>query len=136
MLPILITALLLAAPAAAQGSTDGSFAAVAPTAVLRLWEGDAPGALGDGEHDVPTLTVFQPPAERRTGAAVVVFPGGGYGGLAGHEGQGYAEWLCGYGVTAAVLSLALERIGHRNHSLYDGSWSEWGMYEDLAVAKG
>lgn len=43
---------------------------------------------------------------------------------------------CGSGVTAAVLFLALERIGHRNHSLYDGSWSEWGMYEDLGVEKG
>lgn len=43
---------------------------------------------------------------------------------------------CGSGVTAAVLSLALERIGHRNHALYDGSWSEWGMYEDLNVATG
>ena len=43
---------------------------------------------------------------------------------------------CGSGVTAAVLSLALERIGHRNHALYDGSWAEWGMYDDLGVAKG
>ena len=43
---------------------------------------------------------------------------------------------CGSGVTAAVLSLALERIGHRNHSLYDGSWAEWGMYDDLKVATG
>lgn len=43
---------------------------------------------------------------------------------------------CGSGVTAAILSLALERIGHKNHALYDGSWSEWGMYEDLAVEKG
>lgn len=43
---------------------------------------------------------------------------------------------CGSGVTAAILSLALERIGHRNHALYDGSWAEWGMYEDLPVAKG
>ena len=43
---------------------------------------------------------------------------------------------CGSGVTAAVLSLALERIGHRNHALYDGSWVEWGMYDDLQVAKG
>lgn len=42
---------------------------------------------------------------------------------------------CGSGVTAAILSLALERIGHRDHSLYDGSWSEWGMYDDLRVAK-
>lgn len=43
---------------------------------------------------------------------------------------------CGSGVTAAVLSLALERIGHKNHALYDGSWAEWGMYDDLAVEKG
>jgi len=43
---------------------------------------------------------------------------------------------CGSGVTAAILSLALERIGHRNHALYDGSWAEWGMYDDLRVAKG
>jgi len=43
---------------------------------------------------------------------------------------------CGSGVTAAVLSLALERIGHRQHSLYDGSWSEWGMYDDLKVETG
>ena len=43
---------------------------------------------------------------------------------------------CGSGITAAVLSLALERIGHRNHALYDGSWAEWGMYDDLQAAKG
>jgi thiosulfate/3-mercaptopyruvate sulfurtransferase len=43
---------------------------------------------------------------------------------------------CGSGVTAAILSLALERIGHQNHALYDGSWAEWGMYDDLDVAKG
>ncbi|MGQ0610874.1 MAG: 3-mercaptopyruvate sulfurtransferase [Paracoccaceae bacterium] len=43
---------------------------------------------------------------------------------------------CGSGVTSAILSLALERIGHRNHALYDGSWAEWGMYDDLEVEKG
>jgi len=43
---------------------------------------------------------------------------------------------CGSGVTAAVLNLALERIGHRNHALYDGSWAEWGMYDDLKLARG
>jgi len=43
---------------------------------------------------------------------------------------------CGSGVTAAILSLALDVIGHRNHSLYDGSWSEWGMYGDLPVETG
>ena len=43
---------------------------------------------------------------------------------------------CGSGVTAAILSLALERIGKRDHALYDGSWAEWGMYGDLKVARG
>ena len=43
---------------------------------------------------------------------------------------------CGSGMTAAILSLALERIGHRNHSLYDGSWTEWGSFDDLKIATG
>lgn len=43
---------------------------------------------------------------------------------------------CGSGVTAAILMLALERIGARRVSLYDGSWSEWGAYPDLAVERG
>ncbi len=43
---------------------------------------------------------------------------------------------CGSGITACVLDLALERIGHRAHAVYDGSWAEWGMYGDLKVAKG
>ena len=43
---------------------------------------------------------------------------------------------CGSGITAATLSLALERIGHRNHSLYDGSWTEWGSFPDLKIATG
>lgn len=43
---------------------------------------------------------------------------------------------CGSGVTAAVLSLALERIGKTDHAIYDGSWSEWGMYADLPIATG
>ncbi len=43
---------------------------------------------------------------------------------------------CGSGVTAAILSLAMERMGKTDHSLYDGSWAEWGMYGDLKVAKG
>jgi len=43
---------------------------------------------------------------------------------------------CGSGVTAAVLSMALERMGHRNHALYDGSWAEWGLFSDLKVETG
>ncbi|MDF0596050.1 3-mercaptopyruvate sulfurtransferase [Psychromarinibacter halotolerans] len=43
---------------------------------------------------------------------------------------------CGSGVTAAIIDLALERIGHDRHAVYDGSWSEWGMYGDLKVETG
>ncbi|HKL70880.1 3-mercaptopyruvate sulfurtransferase [Salibaculum sp.] len=43
---------------------------------------------------------------------------------------------CGSGVTAAILALALERIGKTDHAIYDGSWSEWGMYDDLPIATG
>ena len=43
---------------------------------------------------------------------------------------------CGSGVTACVVSLALERLGHRQNAVYDGSWAEWGMYNDLKVDAG
>lgn len=43
---------------------------------------------------------------------------------------------CGSGVTAAILALALERMGHRQWSLYDGSWAEWGMFPTVPVATG
>ena len=43
---------------------------------------------------------------------------------------------CGSGVTAAIIFLALERIGVDRKALYDGSWAEWGMYNDLKVATG
>lgn len=43
---------------------------------------------------------------------------------------------CGSGVTAAILSLALDVLGHRQVSLYDGSWAEWSTREDLPLEIG
>jgi thiosulfate/3-mercaptopyruvate sulfurtransferase len=43
---------------------------------------------------------------------------------------------CGSGVTAAVLALALETLGHSDTRLYDGSWTEWGGRQDTPVVTG
>jgi thiosulfate/3-mercaptopyruvate sulfurtransferase len=43
---------------------------------------------------------------------------------------------CGSGVTAAILSLALELAGTKQTALYDGSWSEWGANSDVPVETG
>ncbi|MBU2992553.1 3-mercaptopyruvate sulfurtransferase [Octadecabacter sp. 1_MG-2023] len=43
---------------------------------------------------------------------------------------------CGSGVTASILALAMERMGKTDHAVYDGSWSEWGTFDDLPIATG
>ncbi|OCJ03677.1 3-mercaptopyruvate sulfurtransferase [Rhizobium sp. AC44/96] len=43
---------------------------------------------------------------------------------------------CGSGITAAIITLALESLGHADNKLYDGSWSEWGSREDTPVVTG
>lgn len=40
---------------------------------------------------------------------------------------------CGSGVTAAILALALYRLGRRDVAVYDGSWSEWAARADTPV---
>lgn len=40
---------------------------------------------------------------------------------------------CGSGVTAAILTLALARIGVSETSLYDGSWTEWGSTDGCPI---
>jgi thiosulfate/3-mercaptopyruvate sulfurtransferase len=43
---------------------------------------------------------------------------------------------CGSGVTAAIITLALTSLGHKDNTLYDGSWSEWGGLKDTPVVSG
>jgi len=69
-----------------------------------LWPEGAPGAAGAEEADKPSLTVWLAPADKANGAAVVICPGGGYGGLAiGHEGKDVAAWLNSNGVAGFML---------------------------------
>ncbi len=108
--------------------------ALAPE-VFRLWTGDAPGALGNTEKDVPTLTLFR--AAKPSASLIVVCPGGGYGMLAQHEGRDYALFLNRLGVSAAVLRYRLGSEGYRHPTmLLDAARSmrfvrahakEWGV---------
>lgn len=94
---------------------------VAPDEVFDLWPGTAPGETGDiGEEFMlverrrpfyqitnvtePTVSVYLPDPARATGAAVMVFPGGGLVRLAiEHEGYEIAEWLRDNGVAAFLV---------------------------------
>ena len=89
----------------------------APLEPIPLWPQGAPGALGDKDDDKPTLTAFLPAPEKATGAAVVICPGGGYGGLAPHEGAGYAEWLAENGIAGIVLKYRLGSKGYRHPAM-------------------
>jgi acetyl esterase/lipase len=113
-------ALVLAATAAA---------AAEKPAVLDVWPGKPPGEKGGvgeensrkqksgrGEITIisnvtqPTLTVFLPPKEKNTGAAVVICPGGGYNILAWDlEGEEVATWLNSIGVTGIILKYRVPR---------------------------
>ena len=92
----LLMAVFLGWLASAQAQTTNSFP---------LWPEGAPGALGKEDKDIPTLTPYLPDPAKATGAAIVICPGGGYGGLAPHEGGQYARFLNEAGIVGAALSI-------------------------------
>src|SRR5688572_13520507 len=85
------------------------FASVAfAQTVEPLWPGGAPGAVGIEDRDKPTLTLRLADPAKANGTAVIVCPGGGYGGLAiDHEGKQIADWLNGHGISAFILKYRL-----------------------------
>jgi acetyl esterase/lipase len=97
-LALLAMASLLVAPPCHAGD--------ASTDKLALWPDGAP--IGDGRSETSTaqLTIHHPGTPN--GAAMVICPGGGYGGLVtGPEGHGIADWLGSHGITGAVLEYRL-----------------------------
>ncbi len=124
LLAAIVTLSLLPLHAANAAKAAPKAAAATPTAKatpyplilgpIRLYEGDAPGALGQRPRDIPTLTPFPADPARRNGATMLIFPGGGYGNLAEHEGTGYAEFFAAHGITAYVLKYRLGSNGYRH----------------------
>lgn len=97
---------------------------IAQSKVIDLWNGKIPGAIRNDQFRqmvdtavgwvdkksiaYPTLAVYPAPAEKATGTAVIICPGGAYGGLAiKHEGEQVAKWLNSLGITAFVLKYRL-----------------------------
>ena len=69
---------------------------------IPLWPDGAPGATGTEAKDKPQLIIHLP-EKQTTSCAIVVCPGGGYGGLAmGHEGKDIATWLNGHGIAVFI----------------------------------
>jgi acetyl esterase/lipase len=105
MRPILFTAILgLLLPgvdlAQAQGEKDAKPERVA------LWNKRAP--IGDGKFQEADVWITVHKAKKPNGTAIVICPGGGYGGLvAGPEGHGIAAWLNRHDITGIVLEYRL-----------------------------
>lgn len=73
---------------------------------ISLWNNHAPIDGDKFEEADASITVHLP--VKRNGTAVVICPGGGYGGLVrGAEGHGIAQWLNRYGITGVVLEYRL-----------------------------
>src|SRR5689334_6490155 len=111
-LPIILLLLALAAAIIAQPALAQRPNPNPEPEIISLWEGKAPGALGDSEADRPTLTFFRA-ARQPIGTSVIIAPGGGYAALAmDHEGRYVAAWFNAMGVSAFVLKY---RLGPRYH---------------------
>ena len=73
---------------------------------VRLWPEKAPNGDETFEVSEAKITVHLP--KNPWGSAIVICPGGGYGGLVtGAEGHGIAEWLNSHGITGIVLEYRL-----------------------------
>src|SRR5689334_17374446 len=80
---------------------------------IPLWEGRAPGALGDSDRDRPALTIYMPPNTAGPMTAVVIAPGGSYQRLSmNNEGRAPANYFNALGVAAFVLRY---RLGPQYH---------------------
>ena len=100
---------------------------------ILLWPNGAPGSEGktgnekirvvEGDQVVsnihkPSITIYLPPKEKATGAAVIIAPGGGHRELwITHEGYNEAKWLSEKGIAAFVLKYRLARDTNSTYTI-------------------
>jgi acetyl esterase/lipase len=78
-----------------------------------LWPNGAPLAKGTTPADTPGITVYLAPSDTANGAAVLICPGGGYGGLMmTYEGRDIAKWLNAQGIAGIVLQYRVRPYQH------------------------
>lgn len=111
---LLTTAFVITAAACARGEDGSATPSAGPAETIRLWEGDAPASRGTADHDIPVVAWWPAATKSTPSAALVICPGGGYGGLADHEGSDYAKWLNAQGISAFVLRYRLGSKGYRH----------------------
>src|SRR2546428_2927396 len=94
----------------------------AQSSPIVLSPNESPKAIGKEPLDIPTITPFLAPKETATGAAIVVFPGGGYSHLSEiKEGSDVAKWLNSLGISAFVLKYRLGMRYHQPNQLLDAA---------------
>jgi thiosulfate/3-mercaptopyruvate sulfurtransferase len=102
------------------------FRGEAPEPRAGLRSGHMPGA-----RNVPWNGLINPDGTMKSAGEIrAEFEG------AGVELDGPIVTTCGSGVSAALLALALARLGRDDVAVYDGSWTEWGGRADMPVATG
>lgn len=118
-----------------QPTSDPTFSELPPS--IPLWDGTAPGSEGHTSPlrmewqnykttwyatitniNFPAIIPFLPPADKATGVALVVCPGGGHRNLAmSHEGYAVGEWCASHGIAAFVLEYRLARTPNSPYSV-------------------
>ncbi len=85
-----------------------------PTERVALWPDKAPVGNGKFEDSDLELEVFLPPADKATGAAIVLCPGGGYiRHVTDREGYPIAQWLSEHGIATIILEYRLPELRHQ-----------------------
>lgn len=104
----------------------------APLPSIPLYEKGAADALGTADRDVPTLTAYLPQGAKQPTTAILICPGGGYGGLADHEGAGYATWLAEHGIAGVVLKYRLGSAGYKHPTMLNDAARGMRLMRSLA----